>query len=320
MNINKAYLSHLKSSRDLVTPYEATRAGFVSLALERNRRATPTVVEARTLKSIASTAKSPAELLKITQIQPALLTAAGVSEKAAGHMLQQDKGQAIRGLIKDFLEPAGADFVEELVYRFLLTRGDSLGGSMRNIGGGLARQKLTRTIIGALSLSGNSFYWLDSHNNSWILGRREDASIELHTKGLSWTVKGAGRTLLFDRTIPIVGNRNIDLILINGSFREVTNGTLSVPDRFVALGELKGGIDPAGADEHWKTARTALSRIRDSFSKKGYSPFLIFVGAAIEKKMAEEIWNDLEAGKLQNAANLTNVDQLTNLCSWLCQI
>jgi hypothetical protein len=320
LSTNKAYLSHLKRYEDLVTPYEATRAGFVSLALERNRRATPTITEARSLKSIASAAKSPAELLKIKQIQPALLTAAGVSDKAAGHMLQQDKDQAIMGLIKDFLEPAGIDFVEELIYRFLLTRGDSLGGSMRNIGGELARQKLTRTIIGTLSLAGNSFYWLNSHNNSWILGQREDASIELHTKGLSWTVKGSGRTLLFDRTIPIVGNRNIDLILLRSSFRGVTNGTLRVPDQFVALGELKGGIDPAGADEHWKTARTALSRIRDSFSKKGHSPFLIYVGAAIEKKMAQEIWNDLETDNLHNAANLTSMNQLTNLCSWLCQV
>jgi type II restriction enzyme len=320
LSVTKAYSHHIRSSKDLVTPYEATRAGFVSLALEKNRRATPTVVEARTLKSIASTAKSPADLLKIARIWPALLTAAGVSEKAAGHMLQEDKDQAITGLIKDFLEPAGADFVEELVYRFLLTRGDSLGGSMRNIGGELARQKLTRTIIGTLSLSGNSFHWLNSHNNSWVQGKREDASIELHTKGLSWTAKGNGRTLLFDRSISIVGNRNIDMVLVEGSFREVDERTLKIPNRFIALGELKGGIDPAGADEHWKTARTALSRIRESFSKKEHSPLLIFVGAAIEKKMAEEIWSDLESGKLQNAANLTNVDQLTDLCTWLCQI
>lgn len=32
---------HLENSQSLVTSYEATRAGFVALALERSRRATP---------------------------------------------------------------------------------------------------------------------------------------------------------------------------------------------------------------------------------------------------------------------------------------
>ncbi|MDZ4383273.1 MAG: AvaI/BsoBI family type II restriction endonuclease [Thermodesulfovibrionia bacterium] len=44
------------------------------------------------------------------------------------------------------------------------------------------------------------------------------------------------------------------------------------PSLYIALGELKGGIDPAGADEHWKTARTSLIRIQKAFSKKGFSP------------------------------------------------
>jgi len=43
----KAYLRHLKSSKDLETTYEAIRAGFVALALEKNRRATPFVAQAR---------------------------------------------------------------------------------------------------------------------------------------------------------------------------------------------------------------------------------------------------------------------------------
>ena len=39
----KPYRQHLTSSDDLITPYEAIRAGFVALALEKNRRATPFV-------------------------------------------------------------------------------------------------------------------------------------------------------------------------------------------------------------------------------------------------------------------------------------
>ena len=131
----KPYQQHLSSSKDLETSYAAIRAGFVMLALERSRRATPYVEDARALKVLASKASSPAKLLKVEGIQPALLTAAGVSDKAAGHMETEDTDKAILGLIENFLEPAGAAFIEELVFRFLLTRGDTLGGSMRNVGG-----------------------------------------------------------------------------------------------------------------------------------------------------------------------------------------
>ncbi len=50
----RPYQDHLTSSNDLVTIYEATRAGFVALALEKNRRATPFVAEARALQEAAS--------------------------------------------------------------------------------------------------------------------------------------------------------------------------------------------------------------------------------------------------------------------------
>jgi len=79
----------------------------------------------------------------------------------------------------------------------------------------------------------------------------------------------------------------------------------------------EGGIDPAGFDEHWKTASTALERIRDAFSARGLSPHSFFVGAGIAADMADELWQQLEDGKLTNAANLTKGDQLASLCQWL---
>ena len=138
--MSRPSLPHLKSSKDLETTYEAVRAGFVAQALEKNRQATPYVEEARALKIAASTAKTPGDLLIIPDIRSALLTASGVSDKANNHLLPENKEEAIRGLIENFLEPAGKKFVEELVFRFLLIRGDSLGGSMRNIGGVLAQR------------------------------------------------------------------------------------------------------------------------------------------------------------------------------------
>lgn len=72
--------------------------------------------------------------------------------------------------------------------------------------------------------------------------------------------------------------------------------------------------------EHWKTASGHLNRIRDAFSGQGLTPSLFYVGAAIEKSMAAEMWQWLASGKLANAANLTNDDQVASLVAWLCNL
>ena len=52
-----SYIQHLTGSTDLITPLEEIRAGFVALALERNRQATPFVEQARALKVLAQQVK-----------------------------------------------------------------------------------------------------------------------------------------------------------------------------------------------------------------------------------------------------------------------
>lgn len=315
---DKPHRKHLSNKSDLVTTYEEIRAGFVALALEKNRRATPFVEQARSLRSAASQATTPAGLLNIENIQPALLTAAGVSDKAMNYLLPQDRIEAIQGLIAKYLEPAGTAFVEELVFRFLLTRGDTLGGSMRNVGGAIAERKLTRATIANLSLAKTPYHWLHSESKKWIAGKEKDADIELYLSGLNWSSKGKSRTMIYNRKVPFV-NKNVDLCLLNCGPEELSTA-FNDPSLYIALGELKGGIDPAGADEHWKTARTSLSRIRKAFSDQRCLPHTFFVGAAIENSMAEEIWHQLEDGTLSNAANLTDADQVASLCGWLCSL
>ena len=310
------YIQHLSSSTDLITPPEEIRSGFVDLALERNRQATPFVEQARALKVFALQAKTPTNLLKIEEIRSALLTAAGFSDKAVGHTDEVNQTKAIEQLIENFLEPAGTEFVEELVYRFLLTRGDSLGGTMRNIAGKLAERKLTRAIISALTLTETSYQWLNNVSNTWITGKSGEPDIELNVKALSWERNGETRTLIYNRTIPLV-RKNIDMCLLRCDPEEIKPTTLRIPEKFIAFGELKGGIDPAGADEHWKTAQTALTRIRMAFGAENLSPNLFFIGAVIVDSMAQEIWKHLEDRTLKNAANLTNADQVASLSNWL---
>ncbi len=321
---SRSYNDHLKSSKSLITPYEQTRAGFIALALEKNRKATPHVEEAKALKALVSRISKPKDLLTLTKLRPSILTAAGLSDKATNHLTEENKTEAIKGFIDNFLEPAGKDFIDELVYRFLLTKGDSLGGSMRNLAGTLGERKFSRTLISTLSIEGKEYLWLHSKSKMWIHSTKDDADIEIHLKGLSWQSQSEYRTLIYNLTVPIV-KKNVDLSLFKASpehmiFGKNRNSCHNKPELYIALGELKGGIDPAGADEHWKTANSALDRIRRAFSSKRLKPKTFFIGAAIENSMAVEIFNQLTSGLMTNAANLTDENQLVSVCRWLISL
>ena len=321
---NPSYKNHLISGESLVTPYEQTRAGFVALALEKNRKATPYIEEAKALKSLTRKVKQPIQLLNISDIRPSIITAAGVSDKAANYLTEEDKTEAIKNLIEKFLKPAGKDFIDELIYRFLLTRGDTLGGSMRNLAGSLGERKFSRTLISTLKIQGIQYFWLHSKSRKWIDCTEDDADIELHLKGLHWSAKGEQRTLIYNLTVPVV-KKNVDLCLFKAGPEEMIFGKNRTSchynyNLYISLGELKSGIDPAGADEHWKTANTALERIRNAFFTKQLRPKTFFVGAAIAKSMAEEIYDQLSNGVLDNAANLTDDDQLISISDWLINL
>lgn len=310
---------HLSCADDLVTSHEQTRAGFVSLALERCTRASRYVDEARVLQSKASRAKVPDDLLGMSDLREGLITAAGVSDKAAGHLENEDKTTAIIELIGKYLKPAGDKFVEELVFRYLLTRGDTLGGSMRNVGGLLAQRKLTRYLMASLRLAGVSYSWISVSNQKGLWGPstvEDDADSCCGVKGICWVSAKGSRKLFFNIKVPLVKN-SVDLILLDARLQDNDEAVIADSNRYIALGELKGGIDPAGADEHWKTARSALERIRSKFAAAKLHPSLFFVGAAIEKSMAVELWQDLESGLLVNAANLNDDAQVSSVCSWL---
>jgi len=313
------YKEHITQWSDLVTTYEATRAGFISIAFEKNIKATPFVEEAKSLKTLAIKAKKPKDLLNLPDIYPSLLTASGLSDKSLNHLTKENKDEAIKNLIEKFLEPAGEKFIDELVYRFLLTRGDTLGGMMRNIAGFVGEKKLVRSIIASLSIKKRDFMYLNSKSKSWIVGEYEDLTIEENVKGLYWSNSKGQRTVLFNITPPIVNN-NVDICIFDCSYDIIGKEILDNPKKYIALGELKGGIDPAGADEHWKTANTALERIRNSFNKYKLNPLTFFIGAAIENSMAKEIFLQLEKNILSNAANLTNDTQLKIITNWMNEI
>lgn len=303
---------------DLVTSREETRAGFIAFALEKNRKSAPYIEQAKSLKVMASRASSPRDLIAMKDIEKPMLTAAGLSDKALNYFREEDKVKAIEELVTNFLEPAGADFVDEVVYRYLLIKGDSLGGSMRNIVGSLGQQKLVRSFLAILQLQDIKYQWLSTAKGAqWADMPEDETLVEQAAKAIAWQHNGFSRILAFNLTIPLV-KKNIDICLFDATPSSYDGGKISsVVESTLLLGELKAGIDPAGADEHWKTANSALRRITDAYQTQSHPIKTVFIGAAIERAMAAEIYQQLTEDQLTNAANLSDEEQLVEVCNWI---
>lgn len=307
------------SYKSLLTTHEQTREGFIAFALEKNSRSTPYIEEAKTFRCLASKARSADDLPEMAEIRRPLLFASGLSDKTLRYLTEEDKTKAVRELVENFLKPAGGKFVEEAVYRFLLFRGDSLGGKMRNIVGFLAQQKLVRCFVSTLSVMGIPFRWYDGR--AWI----DDAyplPVRADVKAVLWNHARGNRVLAFNLAVPTVGN-NVDICLFAAGEETFASkaATRNRDKSAIMFGELKGGIDPAGADEHWKTGNTALERIREAFGKVGRPDIkTVFAAAAIEDKMGREIYRQLQADVLSFAANILVDAQLVSLCEWIIKL
>ncbi len=157
-------------------------------------------------------------------------------------------------------------------------------------------------------------------NNIWKDKQEDDTGIEKTMKAIYWETDNKTRVFAFNLNIPIV-SKNVDLCLFDCNNEGYGRGTIvNEPTKIIMLGELKGGIDPAGADEHWKTANTALDRIRSAFSRISVPIKTSFVGAAIEIAMSQEIFEQLSNNTLTNVANLTNTNQLVEYCNWILKL
>lgn len=286
---------------DLVTTRKAVRQGFLAQAAEKRRRASPYVDEAGDLWLKLGQVRDADATGRSRRLRKEILAAAGLSEKAQGHLSPHDLKSALAQFADTVLEPAGGKWREEILYRYLLTAGDTLGGAMRNVTGALAQKKFAEAVVSALQ---------QGHETSRVAMNASTEKI----KRIAWK----HRLLLFDRKPRLIG-KSIDVILLGMSEEGQTEAAmLADPQSYLACGELKGGIDPAGADEHWKTARAALMRVRESFAPA--CPALFFVGAAIEEGMAQEIYDQLKAEQLTYAANLNVAAQLKELVSWLVSL
>ena len=143
MSANNRFIT---SAESLVTAHEETRAGFMNIALEKNRVGDPFVQNALAFKAMAANTRCAEDLLTIPEVRPFLIAAAGFSDKSLSHLDEADQTMAIRELIDKFLKPAGANYIDEATFRYLLIKGDAVGGTIRNKIGAMGQERLIRAI------------------------------------------------------------------------------------------------------------------------------------------------------------------------------
>ncbi len=289
---------------------------FVSRIIEAQRKLAGSGSD---LDNLLQAAERDQEIIEI------LIGALGLTEKARSAIGSEETKKFLRRHIlarkQDFLEP---DIINNILYRYALNSGDQLGGVKRNDTGKQAEIKFGEYLLTRMQTKYQSFgvSYLQRRINNFmnLLGTDTSVLLESGLSALQWPE----RVLAFNMKCPLVGSggNNVDIILLRTpkiiSSRTDVSALLREKENYILCGELKGGIDPAGADEHWKTARSALDRIAESFSTPALR--LVFIGAAIEDSMAQEIIQRMEDGKLAGVANLCKPQQIERLVNWLVDL
>jgi len=293
---------YIKKSEDLVTIRDDIKNGFLFQAIKKGEISEKIVERAKDFYIALEKVKTVDDVLSLDKFYNELCAAAGLSQKSLSHLLEKDVKEIMIKVFHRVIKNSNTSFREEIVYRYLITAGDSIGGSMRNIIGSVAGEKLNIELLKRLRQKGYK------------------PKITQNQNGKAQSIQWGNRYIIFDHKPKLI-EKNIDLILINTKgLKEYDKNIFNDGSRYLACGELKGGIDPAGADEHWKTANSALERIRVKFKKIKNKPGLFFIGTAIEIAMAKEIFKQLKNGKLSHAANFNNEKQVKDLIEWLINL
>ena len=363
---SKSWRDLIHTAKDLETLPESTRQGFIDQAFEKGRRAIAIEKRMHDFRIALEAVKQVEDLFTLKEYEVELIAAASYSGKGWEHVkrgepLDEQRARLRRAFTDIYLrcqneaeseESCLSTFRERILFRSLLTQGETLGGSIKTWIGRIGTVRLVEAL-------------------QEFLGRRETVQ---HAKGSPKVqrIRWNNRLLLFDTkpTLIIKGGKvevalssssqekaetpveiplnNIDVILLDTTdlqkmttptiwdsidtarssdsvltlstedLLQAEKGLLKEPKYYLACGELKSGVDPAGGDEHWKTAIGAFDRIRDlSTTISEFHPKLFFVGRAIERVMANDIFLRLENGVFSFAANLTNREQTVALAEWL---
>ncbi len=200
--------------------------------------------------------------------------------------------------------------------------GDSLGGTSRNEVGRVASVEVVRYIVKHLHFKNRvkrivfRLKGIVGDENDKTVGKElevdisEDTDIDsliddLEKRRVKYRELhfSNGYSLLLDRQLKWYSDDDKEY-KIGPDFHSTNDNSNSM----LWMAELKGGADPAGSDEHWKTATQALVRVIDASEKTGRKrPFISFIAAILVERVAIEAQQWIDEGELTSVYNLTQI-------------
>ena len=186
----------IRHASDLVTSRQEVCRGFLSQAQSKSQKAIPYVQEAQQLWSALQKVSRPDQLFESVPLRT-LATAMGFSDKAQRYFPDTELREAIKPVLDVITKNSGSDFRTELLYRFLLTRGDTLGGEIRNLTGESGPTKFIAAVVKTLRER--------EIEPTFFHGKTGEKKI----KGIAWDQK-----LLFFDYKPKLIDKNVDVILL----------------------------------------------------------------------------------------------------------
>ncbi|MBN1148631.1 MAG: hypothetical protein JXA78_15335 [Anaerolineales bacterium] len=208
--------------------------------------------------------------------------------------------------------------------------GDSLGGISRNEVGRVASAKVIRYIVTHMHSLGllvrvkyvlKDHYAEDDEENEDVVLIGQEQVLEIspdidlesklteldnHRVKYRELVFSNGCALRLDRQVTWYSEKESKSYKIGPDFHSTTDGS----DTMIWVAELKGGADPAGSDEHWKTATQALGRVIEASARAGkIKPKLSFMATILVERVASEAQQWVNEGKLTSVYNLTKIEE-----------
>lgn len=305
---------HIPDMNSLITTKEQTQNSLINTVKEKQKILNEFHKDIAKVKEKLSQIQSVNELKNTEELFPILLIAAGVSEKSIPQLSPESK----EGIINSFIKTINDEnFREKIFYNFILMKGDALGGSIRNQIGTTGEEKFVSTLIRELRNEDIDFFCIEKTNKKW---QKNSYKNIVDIQGLYWKIGEKERLLFLRKKLPLI-SKNVDICLCNSNMTEYRQkDILRNIHKVIMVGEIKSGADPAGADEHWKTANTALKRVREGYSDNTHRVLTSIIANAITQHMAKEIYEQLHSCVLDGVANLNNESQVTEYCKWIISL
>jgi len=201
--------------------------------------------------------------------------------------------------------------------------GDALGGVSRNEVGRVAMMRILNPLVECLHARGLLASVLYSLKGQITLDDEDDSGAQQRTQlevNKQTDIQGLLQKFETHRVLyHEICTSNGSKLILNAQLKWQDSrgeGFKIGPDLCSQVGEndmfwaseLKGGADPAGSDEHWKTATQALHRILEAAQATGRpKPRLSFIATILVERVARDAQAWIDRGDLRSVYNLTQM-------------